>query len=86
MRMFAKLLLLFIGLPLLEIAILVKLGTIIGFSLLIPWIRSRFKRWLQQKFVNMVQSGQTRISFHSQTSSYLIARKARFWTLCDLKK
>ena len=39
------------------------LTDILGFSLMIPWVRTQFKRWLTYKFSNMVQTGQTQIFY-----------------------
>ncbi len=39
------------------------LTDILGFSLMIPWVRTQFKRWLVYKFTNMVQNGQTQVFY-----------------------
>ena len=39
------------------------LTDILGFLLMIPWIRKQFKRWLVYKFSNMVNSGQTQVFY-----------------------
>lgn len=37
-----------------------------GFCLLIPWTRIWFKRWLRIKFEQMMERGETRITFFRQ--------------------